>query len=89
MIIDNKIRLIFFLHILVLIVFFFINHYILTPDDFNGGHTIKTKLDTLYHTMVTHASIGYGDISPKSSRARILATIHIFIAFLLIILIVP
>ena len=86
---NEKIKLIFSLHIIVIIIFYLINHYILTPDDFNGGNTINGRLDTLYHTIVTHASIGYGDISPKSKRARILASIHILITFLLIILIVP
>lgn len=86
---NEKIKLIFSLHIIVIIIFYLINHYILTPDDFNGGSTINGSLDTLYHTIVTHASIGYGDISPKSKRARILASIHILITFLLIILIVP
>jgi hypothetical protein len=37
----------------------------------------------LYYTIVTHFTIGYGDISPKGTILRILCCIQIIIAFLI------
>ena len=37
----------------------------------------------LYFTVVTHFTIGFGDIAPESSLLRRLCMVHIFSAFLL------
>ena len=60
-------------------------YYLLTPDDFNGGEGLKSYNDYFYYTIVTHASVGYGDISPKTRKAKMLVSLHIIIAFVFII----
>jgi hypothetical protein len=87
--INLKIHKIFLIHVFVIILFYFINTIYLHPNDFKGGDTIKTNLDMLYHTIITHASIGYGDISPQTQKSRTIATIHVFITFMLIVTIQP
>ena len=57
------------------IIYFFINK----NYDWYG---IKEKeinyLDSLYYTIVTFSTIGYGDITPQSNRAKIITIIIIF-----------
>ena len=84
-----KILIIFFVHFIIIFLFSIINHFYLSPDDFNGGNTITCYNDTLYHTIITHASIGYGDISPKTNQARLVASIHVIIVFMLIVTLQP
>lgn len=38
--------------------------------------------DSIYFSVVTGTTVGYGDIVPKSHRARALTTIQIFVSFL-------
>lgn len=38
---------------------------------------------TLYYTIVTHFTIGYGDISPKTPALRLLCCLQIILAFAL------
>ena len=65
---------------LFLILFFAILYYLV------ANHTTKKKgihfidnvppfnfIDALYLSLVTHSTVGYGDISPKSNIARVIA----------------
>jgi len=38
------------------------------PDDFD----FKTPIDPYYFSMTTMSTVGYGDFSPKSQRAKIM-----------------
>lgn len=40
----------------------------LGPDDFD----FKTPIDPYYFSMTTMSTVGYGDILPKSQRAKII-----------------
>ncbi|MFJ9775219.1 potassium channel family protein [Kitasatospora sp. NPDC101157] len=44
------------------------------PGDFNGLHT---RLDALYFTVVTLATVGYGDITPAGQAPRLLVILQI------------
>jgi len=56
------------------IIYFFINK----PYDWYGLEEKEiTYLNSLYYTFVTFSTIGYGDITPKSNRAKILTMLII------------
>ena len=42
----------------------------------NNNLSINNLLHKLYFTLVTTSTIGYGDITPKSMRVRMLMCIH-------------
>ncbi|MFD5311921.1 potassium channel family protein [Streptomyces ardesiacus] len=48
------------------------------PGEFNGLHT---KIDALYFTVVTLATVGYGDITPRGQAARVVAILQITYSF--------
>lgn len=48
------------------------------PDELVG---LDTRLDGLYFTLVTLATIGYGDIAPHGQTARLVVVLQIFYAF--------
>lgn len=49
-----------------------------SPGEIDG---ITTRLDALYFTLVTLATIGYGDITPHGQAARLVAVLQILYAF--------
>jgi uncharacterized membrane protein len=51
-------------------------------NDFDG--LSENYFDSLYFSIVTGTTVGYGDIVPKSSGARILSTSQIFISFVFV-----
>ncbi|CAM5467297.1 membrane protein [Streptomyces pilosus] len=48
------------------------------PGEIDG---IATRLDALYFTLVTLATIGYGDITPHGQTARLVAVLQILYTF--------
>ncbi len=62
---------------------FAISYYTLatTTDQIPGIHT---KIDALYFTVVTLATVGYGDITPQGQGARLLVTVQILLNVTLI-----
>ena len=71
---------------LVAIIVFSILYYILAVGNLVGDEEDERFTNygsTLYYTIVTHFTIGYGDISPKSAILRLLCCVQIFTAFLL------
>ncbi|WP_370664994.1 potassium channel family protein [Streptomyces sp. IBSBF 2507] len=48
------------------------------PGQFSGLHT---RLDALYFTVVTLATVGYGDITPRGQAARLVAVLQITYSF--------
>ncbi|MGI5466257.1 potassium channel family protein [Streptomyces sp. CA-132043] len=51
------------------------------PSEFHG---IATRLDALYFTVVTLATVGYGDIAPTGQTARAVALIQIVYGFIVL-----
>jgi len=43
----------------------------------------KTPLDYLYFSVVVQFTVGFGDISPKTLKSRILVITHIITSFML------
>ncbi|MFD5161746.1 potassium channel family protein [Streptomyces hawaiiensis] len=48
------------------------------PGQFTGLHT---RIDALYFTVVTLATVGYGDITPRGQEARLVAVAQILYTF--------
>ncbi|MEV6121122.1 potassium channel family protein [Streptomyces sp. NPDC052077] len=48
------------------------------PGAFVG---LRTRLDALYFTVVTLATVGYGDITPAGQTARVVAVLQIVYSF--------
>ncbi|MEN3584444.1 ion channel [Streptomyces sp. ZYX-F-203] len=44
------------------------------PGEFTG---LETRLDALYFTVVTLATVGYGDITPSGQTARVVVIVQI------------
>jgi len=43
-----------------------------------------TRLDALYFTVTTFATVGYGDISPASQGARLVALLQMVVGLVLV-----
>jgi len=77
----------FIILISINIVFAFIYLFCNQPEDWNGmddeNDSFAVKLfKRLYFSMTTFSTVGYGDISPKSIRARFIVMIQfVFILF--------
>ena len=63
----------------IIIVFFLLYYNFVPPSDFykSGDEKPMSALDYLYFTMITHSTIGYGVISPKSSIGKMLVICHV------------
>ncbi|MEU6123697.1 potassium channel family protein [Streptomyces sp. NPDC047123] len=48
------------------------------PGEFTG---LRTRVDALYFTVVTLATVGYGDITPTGQSARVLTILQILYSF--------
>ncbi|MEJ1197519.1 MULTISPECIES: potassium channel family protein [unclassified Streptomyces] len=48
------------------------------PGEFTG---LRTRVDALYFTVVTLATVGYGDITPRGQAARIVTVLQIAYSF--------
>ena len=59
-----------------LVVLFAASCYMLPKKEFNGL-TATTPLDYLYFASVTLSTVGYGDVSPKSRRAKALTLLFV------------
>ena len=57
-------------------------YYAMMPDNFNmPPDTPREPLTALYYASVTHVGLGYGDITPKTRKARVAAMIHAVLAW--------
>ena len=59
--------------ILTVVLFIMINYFFINDStDWEGIKSNKmTLLDCAYFTTVTFSTVGYGDITPKSKRAKL------------------
>jgi hypothetical protein len=72
-------------HLLIILIFALIYHSL---GRFNGGYGKHNKLsffDSLYFSLTTHTTIGYGDIAPADTLTRSLVMCHMIILLPLLI----
>ena len=58
------------------LVLFAAAHYVVGVLDPDGYSETMTRLDALYFTVATFATVGYGDIAPRSEVARVLTLLQ-------------
>lgn len=68
--------------------------YMFIPGGFARHFNVPTTqplgaADIAYYTMATHSSVGYGDIYPKTTQARVLVTAHMFMVVMALFNMVP
>ncbi|HYI56939.1 MAG TPA: ion channel [Microlunatus sp.] len=66
------------------IVLFATAHYVIGQLDPTGYTEPMTRLDALYFTVTTFATVGYGDISPHSDIARLVAMVQMVSGLVLV-----
>lgn len=82
--IQRIVRRHFFMVNAIIIFLFWTAYMHLGQDHFNGD--IKTPMDAFYYTIVTHVTLGYGDITPKTQMARRIVTVHSLIVWAQVVL---
>ncbi|WP_020143378.1 potassium channel family protein [Terracoccus sp. 273MFTsu3.1] len=55
------------------------SHYVIDNIDPGSYTQPMTRLDALYYTVTTFATVGYGDIAPVSETARLAATLQMLL----------
>lgn len=70
-------------NILVVIVFAEL-YWILDQDDSEEHFGFQSPVDAYYFSTVTSSSVGYGDILPKTNKAKILNMAHILTMFFVV-----
>lgn len=64
--------------------------FLFNKDDFNYNTTSKnislndTFLEMLYFSSITQSTVGFGDISPKTRKAKVIVVIQILTSFILL-----
>ena len=69
-------------NVTTLVLFAIITALSTTPDEFNGladkkDHDLDTFTDLLYFNAVSFTTTGFGDIYPKSKRAKLLVSLFL------------
>lgn len=68
---------------LIIICFFSIIYYITDLYNNDAETLFENYFDCIYFTIVSHFTVGYGDITPKSKLHKGITMIHIVIAFII------
>ena len=73
--------------IVVILAFAILYTLVNGPDDWNlPSNASMTLGSSIYFSTVSICTVGYGDITPRSSRARALVILEILVGFMIAIL---
>jgi len=67
---------------LIVIILFSIIYYITNRFQDEEERLFESYFDCIYFTIVTHFTVGYGDISPKTKLHRTITMFQIITAFI-------
>ena len=57
-------------------------HYFAIRDPADGGGALDALTDAFYFSLITMSTIGYGDITPISPTAKVIAILYLPVAVL-------
>ena len=80
----NRVTKLFVIIVIYIIFMIFINYLIIENDGLNISNE-NSFTDSIYFTVTTVTSTGYGDISPNKKWSKMLVTLQQFLAFFMII----
>lgn len=60
----------------ILVLIFSLVYFIMGHENFNGLDENSGFMDYFYFSFTTMSAVGYGDISPRSTGAKILVMLH-------------
>jgi voltage-gated potassium channel len=66
------------------LILFAITHFAINSAEPGSYSHQMTRLDALYFTVTTFATVGYGDISPASQGARLVALLQMVLGLVLV-----
>ena len=75
-------------HIKVLIIFFIVNCISIYLDKGSWIGVIDDNyvfIDALYYTIITHTTVGYGDVIPRRRCLKMLGAFHSLVVFFLLV----
>jgi len=78
----------FIIHLLVLMMFVMIYRFF--PGGFENNFTVANPdkkaslVDCLYFGVTTHSTVGFGDILPKTTGAKLCTIAHIVVVFFIV-----
>ena len=73
-------------HILILLIFYGVYRHNVnefTLVNTNAGETLD-KTHMWYYALVTHSTLGYGDVLPKTNKGRRLVSLHVLLVIILV-----
>lgn len=70
-------------NLIVMIVFAEL-YWFLDQDDTDDHFGFQGPLDAYYFSTITSSSVGYGDILPKTGKAKVLNMVHILTIFFVV-----
>lgn len=65
-------------NMIIFTVFFFVYRFMGMKEHFDVE---PTSPNAMYFTTVTHATLGYGDIIPKTRTAKMVVTLHVLLVY--------
>lgn len=69
----------FLWNIVIIVIFTFVHWMVFRfYEEDNESFTIS---DAFYYTTITHFTVGYGDITPKTMMGRLITFVHIFMVW--------
>jgi hypothetical protein len=67
-----------------LLIMAFSTAYYLLGVEYDQMHGLETKIDAVYFTVVTAATVGFGDITPTGQTARAIVTLNILVTLTIV-----
>jgi len=70
------------------VILYFATIYAILPETWFSDHKLANGFDALYFSIITITTVGYGDLAPVNTVARLLAGYQALIGLLLVVLVI-